>query len=145
MKQKIITDINILKQKSEEVTLLELQNIIKDLEDTLKEYKGYGLAAVQIGVLKRVGIIRFGNKKIDLINPVILEKNEKFRHREEGCLSIPGLRVDTIRYADIIIENGIDVDRSRFALYGLEALVCQHEIAHMNGRTILDDKWRKRR
>ena len=145
MKRKIITDITYLKQKSKEATPSELQNIIKDLEDTLATLKGYGLTAIQIGMLKRIGIIRFGDKKIDLINPIIIEKNEKFRHRQEGCLSIPGLRVDTIRHADIVIENGTDTDRSRYALYGLEALVCQHEIDHFKGLTILDRKWRKRR
>lgn len=140
---KIITDLSILKQKSEQIDNPDIiQMIIGELEETLKEYKGLGLSGIQIGFAKKVGIIRIPNKKpINLINPVILERSEKFRHIQEGCLSIPGLRIDTIRYKNIIIEN----NGEKFALYGLEAVVAQHEMDHFQGLTILDKKWKKRR
>lgn len=139
---KMITDLSILKIKSEEVKLEEVQSIIKGLEKTLKEIGGLGLSAIQTGVKKQIGIIRIpGKEPINLINPVILEKNEKFRHIQEGCLSIPGLRIDTTRYKDITIKN----NGEQFSLYGIEAVCVQHEIDHMSGLTILDRKWRKRR
>ena len=142
MKKKIITDITYLRQKSEEVSLEEVGNIVKDLEDSLTGQRGIGLSAVQIGILKRVAIIRIPNKEpINLINPIIIEKEGKFRVKNEGCLSIPGLYVDTARYKQILVDNSGEI----FVSYGLESVAIQHELSHLCGRTILDDKWRKRR
>lgn len=149
MKKKIITDIKYLKQKSSPIHVTDarmmgkntLKDIIKDLEDSLQGQKGIGLAAIQIGIPLQVGIIRIGDKKIDLINPKILEKNEKFRYTREGCLSIPGLYVDTIRYKDITVEN----NGEKYSLYGVEAVCFQHEVDHMKGTLMLNRKWRKRK
>lgn len=150
---KITTDLKYLKQKSEEIKFQGIESepcemvetIIKDLEDTLADKKtGIGLSAIQIGIPKRVGIIRIPNKEpINLVNPIILEKYDKIRLKQEACLSLPGLYIDTIRYKGIVIENG--VKREKFVAYGLEAVAIQHEIDHFNGLTILDRKWKKRR
>ena len=142
MKKKIITDLIYLKQKSEEVSLEQVENIVKDLEDSLDGQRGIGLSANQIEVLKKVAIVRIPNKEpINLINPKIIEKIERFRVKKEGCLSIPGLYIDTTRYKQIIIEN----NGEKYSVYGLEAVAIQHEIDHMEGKIILDRKWRKRR
>jgi len=141
MKKKIITDINYLKQKSEEVSLQEATDIIADLEDTLKGRRGIGLSAIQIGVSKRVAIIRIGNQKIDLINPIITERSGKFRFIKEGCLSIPGLYLNTTRYKDITVENNGEL----FAVYGMESVAIQHETDHMDGILMINRKWKKRR
>lgn len=140
---RIITDLNILRQKSTETWKAEESlEIIKQLEESLDTTKGLGLTAIQIGVAKRVAIIRMPNLKLDLINPVIIEKFDKYMFRDERCLSIPGLAINTIRYKDVSIRNE---DGKEYSFYGIEAVVVQHEIAHMQGRTIIDDKWRKRR
>ncbi len=141
MNRKIETDIRLLRQKSSQIEPKEAQIIIKDLEDSLDLDKGIGLSAVQIGILKRVSIIRMKGCNLNLVNPKILEKGNRLRFKEERCLSIPGLSVDTARYKQISIENG---DGKKYVLYGLEAIVCQHEIDHLNGLTILDRKWRKK-
>lgn len=149
MKRKIVTDITILKQKSGEIVFQgiepepceEASRIIKDLEDTL-ENKGIGLSAVQIGIHKRIAIIRMGENKLDLINPKIIKKEDRFRFPKEGCLSLPGLTIDTSRYNHIVLENQ---NEKKYSLDGLEAVAVQHEIDHMNGLTILDKKWRKKR
>ena len=139
---KIITDLSILKIKSEIIKPEDTEKIIIGLENVLKEIGGLGLSAIQIGTALRVGIIRIpGKEPINLINPIILERSEKFRHIQEGCLSIPGLRIDTTRYKDITIEN----NGEQFSLYDLEAVVAQHEIDHQNGILILKRKWKKRR
>ncbi len=140
---KIITDLKFLKQKSTETWIPEESlEIIRDLEDSLDLDKGIGLTAIQIGIPKKVAIIRMPKLKLDLVNPVLLEKYDKFRFQKERCLSLPGLAIDTTRYMDIMIKNG---DGKIFSFYGLEAIVVQHEIDHMNGLTILDRKWRKRK
>jgi len=147
MKNKIITDLKYLKQKSQEATPKEAQDIIKELEENLDLKKGIGLSAIQIGILKRVGIIRIPQlkKSIDLINAEILEKDGKFRFEQEGCLSIPGLKVDTVRYEEILLYNNDKKFIVNLSIDGILCIAIQHEIAHFNGRTILDDKWKKRR
>ena len=146
MKKIIITDINFLKKVSEPVKEGEdISNIIKDLEDSLDLKRGLGLSACQIGILKQVGIIRRGDFKLDLINPILIEKNGRFRYQGEGCLSIPYLSIDTARYADITVDiNGktysFDIETD-----GIIAIAIQHEIDHFQGRTILNRKWQKRK
>ncbi len=140
MKRKIETDIRLLRHKSAEIEPKEAQSIIKDLEDSLDLSKGMGLCAIQIGVEKRVGIIRTKDDKIDLINPKIIEKEGKFRFKGEACLSLPGLSIDTTRYYQITWEN----NGRQYVSISLEACAIQHEVDHMNGMLIIDRKWRKR-
>jgi len=142
LKYPIITDINFLRKRSEPVEQDRVTSIIKALEDSLDIKKGVGLSAIQIGLPLRVGIIRLPNCKFDLWNSKIIEKSYRFRFQGEGCLSIPGIYVDTIRYKEILLENG---DGRKYYLEGIEAIVCQHEVDHCNGITMLDRKWRKRR
>lgn len=144
MKCPIVTDINFLRKRSELIEKDKVSSIVKDLEDSLDLKKGVGLSAIQIGLPFRVGIVRLSKCKLDLWNPNIIEKSYRFRFQGESCLSIPGLYIDTVRYRDIVIENG---DGSRYSLEGMEAIVVQHEISHFNGKLIIDKgiKWRKRR
>ena len=140
MKQKIVTDLTILKTKSSPATPDEVQAILQNLNDTLDLKRGIGLSAIQIGISKNVAIIRHGEAKIDLINAYIVEKDNKIRIAGEGCLSLAGIRVDTRRYGYItIINNGKREDYS-----GTLAIAIQHEIDHFLGLTILDRKWKAR-
>ena len=141
MKKDIVTNLMLLKKKSEEASHKEVKSLVKDLEDTLKECPtGIGLSAVQIGLLKRVGIVRIKELKINLVNPKIINKVDRIRMEKEGCLSLPDLYVDTIRFNTITIKNNGEEE----AYSGLEAVAVQHEIDHMNGITILDRKWKKK-
>jgi len=144
MKRPLITDIKILKLKSHSVEFGHpfVKDVIEELEDSLDINRGIGLTAIQINIARRVAIIRMPRLKLNLINPILLEKYDKFRFRDERCLSLPGLSIDTIRYMDITVKNG---DGKTLSFTGLEAVVVQHEIDHMNGLTILDRKWRKQR
>ena len=140
MKKTIITDIKFLKQKSLSVGFWESKRIIKNLEDTLKTTKnGIGLTGIQIGIPKRVSIIRLPNFKLNLINNKIIEQSDLIRF-PESCLSLPGLKIDTQRYNYVKLDNG--------KLYkGLVAVCIQHELNHQEGKLIIDKgiKWRKRR
>ena len=138
---KIVTDLKILRQVSTEVTAKESKDIIKALETVLSKYHGWGLSAIQIGIAKQVSIIRIGKLiKTDLINPKIITKYDKFKHIGEACLSIPGLKVDTLRYREIELIN----NAKKCVAGGIEALVIQHEVSHFAGRLLMDDKWRRK-
>lgn len=136
----IITDIDKLHKPCCEAGPEEVGNVIQRLEAELKQHSsGIGLAANQIGLDTKVAIIRIPDKeKIDLINPKIIEHSKETVFYQESCLSLPDLKkpVTTQRYEQITIENGFDKDK--YVLYGMEAIACQHEIDHLEGRLITD-------
>lgn len=141
----IVTNIKELKQKSKLVKSGEdISQIIQDLEDTLKTLKGYALASNQIGYNKQIAIVRIPICNIVLINPIILSKENKITFNE-SCLSFPGLTILTDRYNEIVVESGAEEEKQRYSLTGLEAVVCQHEIDHLNGLTMFDRRHRKRK
>ena len=142
----IITDLTLLRRKSDIVTESDdVQHIIAELEDAFKDMNGFGLSAPQIGIFKQVAIIRMPDCTANIINPVILEKTDKFIYRKESCFSLPGLSVDTDRYRNIVVETGMPGNRMRVSLDNLEAVVWSHEIDHLFGMTILDRKHRRQK
>lgn len=144
----IITDLVFLRQKSEPASIEDGLEIIIKLEEELKRSAergrpGVGLAAVQIGILKRVCIIRvpFANGelcKIDLINPVIENVFDPIIFEEEGCLSIPNKTAKTKRFNEAHIKN--DIEPYRFIVKGPLLSTCiLHEIDHLNGVLFIDN------
>ena len=117
----------------------EINDLITQLENELnyvnsKHIYGIGLAAPQIGIAKNIAIVRFNNVLINLINPIITKSEDLKFFKEEGCLSFPGRVETTKRFQKITINNN-----SNFInLKGLEAVVCQHEIDHLNGILLPD-------
>ena len=145
----IITNINELRHKCKPVEKGEdIKEIIRDLQDTLSTKKGYGLAANQIGYQKAVAIVKIPKNKTEftehiLINPEIVDKSGKIII-DDSCLSFPGLRVKTLRYLNLTFYNtNLKGEINTFMVSGLEAIICQHKISHLNGRTIIDDKYRR--
>ena len=122
----------------------ELDALIEDLFDTMAEQSGAGLAAPQIGVLKRVGV--FGVEKNPrypdveevpttiLINPLIQPLGRRMEDDWEGCLSVPGMRGLVPRYTRIRY-SGYDPQGRRFEreASGFHARVGQHECDHLDG------------
>ena len=140
-----------LKQVSSEVTEFneELHELLEDMYDTMLSKKGVGLAAIQIGVPKRVLIINLPEddskddliKKedtLEIINPVFIEKNGSWKN-QEGCLSIPGFYEDIERAKHVIVEyqdrygkkHTIDTDE-------FLAVALQHENDHLEGKVFIE-------
>ena len=140
MIQPIIKDINVLRKPCLTVEQGEdIAGIVQDLKDTLATQKGYGLTANQIGVHKKLAYYNVSGKENILINPKMHTKYDRILF-DEACLSFPSVIVRTDRYKEIVFENnGIECQAS-----GLEAIVIQHEIDHLNGRTIFDRKHKAR-
>ena len=118
----------------------ELQDIVKNMVETLHENKGLGLAAPQVGLNFRLFVttyIALGEFKV-LINPVITStKSEQII--EEGCLSFPGVFRKVLRARKVVVKAR-DVDGKEFTEHasGLYAAVLQHEIDHLNGIVFTD-------
>lgn len=110
--------------------------LIDDMLDTLYHAEGVGLAAPQIGVLKRVVVIDVseeGNDPIILINPEIIT-TDGCQVGDEGCLSVPG-KVGTVERPNYVKVKAYDKDMKEFTIEGTELLaraLC-HEIDHLNG------------
>ena len=132
----------ILKKKSREVEEIDekLQVLIDDMIDTMHKYNGVGLAAVQIGVLKRVVVIDLydDNGPIVLINPIII-KTKGEQEVDEGCLSFPNKFAKVKRPAEVVAEY-TDRDGKRMRVKAKELLaqaIC-HELDHLNGEVFMD-------
>jgi peptide deformylase len=139
----ILTDPDKLRLPCSEVeSLEEALPIIQKLEEELllsaeRGYPGIGLAAPQIGIYKRVAIVRLIEHKINLINAEIKNAYDKKLFESEGCLSFPGRSENTMRYMEVEVENEF-IKPNRFVATGLLAVVCQHEIEHTLGILLPD-------
>ncbi len=132
----------ILKKKSREVEVIDdkLQTLIDDMIETMHKYNGLGLAAVQVGVLKRVIVLDMYDDKgpIVMINPVIL-KTKGQQEVDEGCLSFPNQFAKVIRPAEVVAEY-TDRTGKRMKIKAKELLaqaIC-HETDHLNGEVFID-------
>lgn len=115
-----------------------IRELIDDMVETLYEANGVGLAAPQVGVLKRVAVIDVGEGPIVLVNPVILETSgEQFG--SEGCLSLPGKAGDVSR-PNYVKVRALDREMQEFELEGTELLaraIC-HEVDHLEGHMYVE-------
>lgn len=130
----------ILRKKSKEITEItdRIKILLDDMIDTMNEAEGVGLAAPQVGVLRRAVVIDIGEGPIKLINPVILEmKGEEVD--VEGCLSIPS-RSGTVSRPEWVKIKYIDVEGKEKTLEGsglLARAIC-HEVDHLEGILYID-------
>ncbi|AWI05224.1 peptide deformylase [Clostridium drakei] len=128
---------NILKRSSRRVEKVdeELLKLVKDLKDSLYDGTGIGLAAPQIGVLKKVIFIDLRNetKPILLINPKIIKKIGK-EDSVEGCLSYPGYEGIVVRPKKVIVVGkSLSWEDVEYTAEGLLAKAFCHEIDHLSG------------
>lgn len=114
-----------------------VDNLVEQMFMIMKQHKGIGLAANQVGVLQRVIVININGIKQEFINPVITAQKGGRRTSREGCLSYPGRIVSVARYKEITIE-GFDKNWQpvKRKLKDLAASCVQHEMDHLDGRTI---------
>ncbi len=111
----------------------KLSILIDDMAETMEQADGVGLAAIQVGVLKRVIVIDIGEGPIELVNPVFLEQSGE-QECVEGCLSSPGQYGITKRPMHVKVRAQ-NRKGEFFEIEGEELLatVCCHEIDHLNG------------
>jgi peptide deformylase len=107
--------------------------LLDDMKDTMYKQEGVGLAAVQVGILKRVVVVDVGDGLLELINPEIIETSGEVCD-VEGCLSVPGESGNVVRpeYVKIKAQNREGVWR-RYEGTGLKARCFCHEIDHLDG------------
>lgn len=126
----------ILAKKSRPVEKFDdrLISILDDMKDTLYKAQGAGLAAVQVGLLKRIVVIDCGDGYIELINPEIVERSDEVQHETEGCLSLPGKYGVTERPKSVIVKA--QNREGKWCMYkgtDLKARCFCHEIDHLDG------------
>lgn len=130
----------ILRKKSRKVEQVNdrILTLIKDMIETMYLADGVGLAAPQVGILKRVIVIDVGNGPIALINPEILETEGQYLD-EEGCLSIPGKQGKVLRPEKVKVK-ALNEKGEEFILEGegLLARALCHEIDHLDGVLFID-------
>ena len=116
-----------------------IRQLIDDLYETMYAYEGVGLAAPQVGILKRICVVDVGEgQRYTLINPVITEQSgEQTGH--EGCLSVPGKAGDVTRPNEVTVE-ALDENLQPVTYHGTELLArafC-HEIDHLDGHLYVE-------
>lgn len=116
----------------------DVSALVASMFELMYQRRGIGLAANQIGVLKRVIVFHVGSTKQTLINPEIVKTHPRTCRSVEGCLSYPGKRVSMLRHKTVTVK-GFDENWLPVSLSGSStvAFCIQHEIDHLNGKTIV--------
>lgn len=133
-----------LRIKCEEVLPDEVGSLIDVLEKELANANrlgknGIGLAAPQIGIAKKIAIIRLGNINLDLVNCHLHKGYDLTNFTDEGCLSFPGRVETTTRFQEVHIKNNLK-GPNEFIATGFLAVACQHELDHVNSTLFMDRK-----
>lgn len=132
----------ILKKRAREIDVIDekIKELAVDMMDTMHKWDGLGLAAPQVGILKRIIVIDLYEKDTQfvLINPVIVkQKGEQIV--EEGCLSFPNQFGKVVRPKEVVVE-AVDIDGKKVKIKAKDLLaqaLC-HEIDHLNGEVFVD-------
>lgn len=131
---------SVLTKKSRTVDKMtpRIGELITDMLDTMYDAMGVGLAAPQVGILKRIVVIDVGEGPIVLINPEILETSGE-QTGDEGCLSVPGMAGQVTR-PNYVKVKALDVNMNE-QIYEGEGLLARafcHEIDHLDGKMYVD-------
>jgi peptide deformylase len=116
-----------------------LKHLAEEMLRIMREHEGVGLAANQIGRLKRIFVAAYDEEEYVMVNPVIEIRSETTEKDIEGCLSIPETRVEVERPTAVTV-SGQDLSGApmRIEVQGILARIFQHEIDHLDGVLILD-------
>lgn len=129
-----------LHKKSREVTEIDgrILTLLDDMAETMYHANGVGLAAPQVGILRRVVVVDVGEGLFELINPVIVYKKGE-QINAEGCLSVPG-RQGTVARPEKVKVRALNRKGEEFMIdaEGLFAIALCHEIDHLDGTVYID-------
>jgi peptide deformylase len=132
----------VLRMRANEVESFDgdLASLVERMKSLMQDANGVGLAANQVGVLRRVLVMHPNEEEpIVIVNPVVRTSSDELETDDEGCLSLQGVTVPVERRVRVTVE-GVDEtgDEVSFELEGLAARVLQHEIDHLDGVLILE-------
>jgi peptide deformylase len=131
----------VLKTRSAPVETFDdsLARLTEDMLATMRENDGVGLAANQVGRLRRVLVASVEDEDYVIVNPVLSDRSETTERGQEGCLSIPGINVEVDRPTAVTV-TGQDASGEPLRIEAQEMLarVLQHEVDHLDGVLILD-------
>jgi len=119
----------------------DLAQLVERMIHLMQDARGVGLAANQVGILRRVFVIQADEDEEPraLVNPIIVERSEELDEDDEGCLSMQGVSVPVERAVTIRVEaRDAEGNPVTLELEGLPARVAQHELDHLDGVLILD-------
>ncbi|MDD5368343.1 MAG: peptide deformylase [Anaerolineaceae bacterium] len=139
----------ILRRKAHKVTVFnhELQMLVDDMVETMRQAPGVGLAAPQVGFSERLIVVEFGDEEDEeapkklfvVVNPEIISASTEIEEGIEACLSIPGLAGEVDRFSQITVKG---LNRrgqpTRIKAEGWLARIFQHEIDHLDGILFVD-------
>lgn len=144
-----LADDPVIRQKSKKVRNVDasLQKLVDDMLETMEAARGVGLAAPQVGILRRVAVIRIPEDAEEgreeqlyvLVNPEIIRRSGE-RQVEEGCLSIPGWR-GLVTRSEVVTVKALNRQGKEYRINkatGLLAQALEHEIDHLNGVLYID-------
>jgi peptide deformylase len=140
----VIVQDPVLRKKAHKVTIFDsdLQNLIDDMVESMREAPGVGLAAPQIGVSMRVVVVEYGKEDDEnaplklymLVNPEITRASDTLVTGTEGCLSVPGYAGEVERLEEITVKGQNRLGKTvRIKAKGWLARIFQHEIDHLDG------------
>jgi peptide deformylase len=118
----------------------DLRRLTERMKELMRDANGVGLAATQVGVLRRVFVFSPAEDEVDvLVNPTLVTQGDEIESDDEGCLSIQGITVPVERSMSVRLEGrdetGAEVS---YDLEGMAARIAQHEFDHLDGVLILD-------
>lgn len=134
----------ILRKKARRVWVVdeEIKEIVAGMVETMKEKRGLGLAAPQVGLLRRIIAVETDYKNQEvlvLVNPKIIKKSREKVINVEGCLSFPNIYLDIKRAKEVVVSGkNIKGEKVKIKAGGILARVFQHEIDHLNGIVFFD-------
>lgn len=124
---------------NEDLGSARIRTLVADLERTMEEERGCGIAAPQVGVHERVILVDAGSGPRAYVNPRIVSRSFRTVLFEEGCLSVPGVWGVVKRSRSVKVEAfGADGQPVTVDAEGLEAIIFQHEIDHLDGVLFID-------
>lgn len=140
------SDNTILRAISEPVRRVDkkLEELMRDMHDTMEFEDGIGIAAPQVGVNLRLALVKLnpGTKNqniIVIINPVIVSHSDDKESAEEGCLSLRRMWGSVPRYTHVTVQYfNKKMEKVSLALMGLNARIVQHEVDHLDGKLFID-------